>query len=429
MRENYPAQTARMVRQQQPLIMLVIKIILGSPFDGIDSGAPLRYIGLMNELCKRYKLSIFAPGNTELLKKAFPDAIVCPTTSSLPKLRHFSISKYLCSFIDNQFTCDKIYFPGFNYFPDFKKLLETDTGNHQISFYFGLNSYVMYSDIDRVPIHICDLCDSKIRLLRGNKKQCVTIKEKTLNFLDEVYIKKLKRHYLPHNPVLLAIAEEDARYISKTLKNKKIHVIPNGTNLPQLKLDDAFYRKKHQSSNIVFLGNLNYEPNIRSLIYSLDLLWPSIYRMNPIMRFRIVGRYATPELRNKATTVPGVEMIGEVENIYPYLIDAKAFLAPMLSGSGMKNKFLEALSVGTPIITNREGAEGIDLISGKQGSISETPEGMIQALEDILNAPIERYSHYIDECLALAQKYTWEYAGNKLHSVIEGAGAAHDKNG
>ena len=397
--------------------MLSIKIVLGASFEGMNSGWPVRYIGLIRELSKKYHLFVFAPGNQDFLSTYFPDAAVRTSGLEIPQYPQFTLFKYFWSFIHPR--RDVLFIPEYAYFINFNKLLKNDSQSYDLTLYFGLNAISGYGDSEKSYASLCDICDSTLRHLDNAKNNCTGIKQKIINYLDCAYTKMIKRRFIPTATEIIAISQKDAEYISKALPHNKIHVVPNGTKVPELTIDQAFFQKKFNSPFIVFLGSLNYEPNLTSLLYSIDAIWPILFKKYPQLRFRIIGRCPSLELKDKLASVLGIEMVGEVETIYPYLIDAKAFLSPMHSGGGMKNKFLEALSVGTPIVTNKEGATGIDLISGKHGKIAETTEEIVYALEDILNAPFERYSNYISDCLALAKKYTWEATGQKLITVIE----------
>ena len=91
-----------------------ILVVLDEPHIGMVSGWPTRYIGIISQLYKKHKLSIFAPGDTTLLKSVFPDADVCASTSiDNVVTSRFSLGKYIFSF----FFPDRnnIFFNGFQY--------------------------------------------------------------------------------------------------------------------------------------------------------------------------------------------------------------------------------------------------------------------------------------------------------------------------
>ena len=394
-----------------------IKIILNEPFKGMTSGWPLRYIGFLKELSKKYRLSIFAPGNTELLASSFPQALVCPDSAESPFRPVFSYHNYLWSFLKPDRT--KEFVPDCYFYPDFRELLRKDAAACDASIYFGLDAFSGYGDLDKTAVRLCDLCDSTVRHMEADKKSIPGPIKKLTYYFDIAYVNRFHRIFLPRDVLLLATTPKDAAYISRTLPGNKIHTLPNGTHVPALTINSEYCRTKFDSRYAVFLGFLDYGPNITSLLYSLENIWPEIHRRHPHLRFRIIGRNPSASLKAQAESTEGVEFVGEVDDIYPYLIDAKLFLAPMFSGGGMKNKFLESLSVGTPVVTNAEGAAGIDMVTGTHGIIAESEAGLIDAVKTIMDAPKERYSSYIGNCISLAKQYSWETTGKKLCDLIE----------
>jgi glycosyltransferase involved in cell wall biosynthesis len=394
-----------------------IKIILNEPFKGIISGWPVRYIGFLKELSKKYRLSIFAPGNTELLASSFPHALVCPDSAENPSRPAFTYHGYLRLFLKPDRT--KVFVPDCYFYPGFRELLKKDAAAYDASIYFGLDAFSGYGDLDETAVKLCDLCDSTVRHMEAGGKNISSWVQNLKNRFDIAYVNNFHRAFLPKNVCLLATTPTDAAYISRTLPKNKILVLPNGTSVPDLTVDREYCRGKFKSAFIVFLGFLDYAPNVTSLLYSLENIWPEILRKYPRLRFRIIGRNPLATLKEKASRIEGVDFVGTVDDIYPYLIDAKLFLAPMFSGGGMKNKFLESLSVGTPVVTNADGAAGIDMVSGEHGVIAETKNSLIDAVKTILDATEEQYSSYIRNCIALAKNYSWETTGKKLCDLIE----------
>jgi glycosyltransferase involved in cell wall biosynthesis len=395
-----------------------IKIILGEPFTGMNSGWPTRYIGFMKELSKYYRLSIFAPGSTGLLKALFPLAEVCSSTSAEARSLAFSKLGYLKSFVQPDRRA--VYLPGFDYYPEFFELLKKNPGAFDISLYFGMQALTGYGDIDPVHIKACDLCDSMLRHIMARIRSDFGLKDFLSYHFEAAYIKKLYRKFLSSDVIFLTTTQRDGEDISNILPDLTVYSVPNGTTVPPLMFDEGFFRKKMDSRCIVFLGSLDYEANLNSIFYSLDNIWPVLRNKYPALRFRIVGRNPARALTEKVSKIPGVEIMPDVEEVYPFLADAIAFFAPMFGGGGIKNKFLESLSVGTPVITNGEGAIGIDLVSGKHGIITESRKGFVDAVVTMLSLPYDRYAEYGRECIALARRYSWESVGLRLHSIIEG---------
>lgn len=383
----------------------------------MTSGWPVRYMGFLHELSRKYRLSIFAPGNTALLRARFPEAELCGNSPEIPFRPAFSNLGYLRSFLRPDRT--KVFVPDCCFYPGFRELLGKDAGAYDASVYFGLDAFSGYGDLDKTAIRLCDLCDSTVRHIEAGIRNISSPVQLLKNRFDIAYVNKFHRAFLPHDVYLLATTSADAASISRTLPKNKILVLPNGTSVPANTVDAGFCLNKFKSAVVVFLGFLDYRPNITSLLYSLENIWPSIHQKYPNARFRIIGRNSSASLKEKIAGIEGVDFVGEVEDIYPFLTDAKLFLAPMFSGGGIKNKFLESLSVGTPVVTNAEGAAGIDMVSGQHGIIAESKTDLITAVETLLDSSEECYTSYISNCITLAKKYSWEAMGKKLCGLID----------
>ena len=68
----------------------------------------------------------------------------------------------------------------------------------------------------------------------------------------------------------------------------------------------------------------------------------------------------------------GARLIGRVENIKPELMRSAATVVPLRAGGGTRLKILEALAMECPIVTTTLGAEGLDVVDGRDVLIADT---------------------------------------------------------
>lgn len=395
-----------------------IKIILNEPYKGMTSGWPTRYIGLINELYKSNSLYIYAPGNTSLLKDTFPDAYVCSSSNEEHKKINFSAVKYFASIISPSKT--DVFLPIFYYYPDFNSLLfrEQSTIRYDIIFYFGLSSYVYYHKLHPNVPKICDFCDSLLRHFLANIKNAKTFKTKIINYLDIIYLFRIKRKFIDNEVSIIGTTEKDISYIKKIIQRNNSFAIPNGIYIPEFQSSEKYFLNKWESKSILFCGSLNYQPNILAIRYILQELWSSLKSIYPDIQLNIVGRQPSADLLAFIKQFKDVNVHKDVPNIIEFYQSAKIALIPIFSGGGIKNKVLEALCTATPIVTNKEGAIGIDLESEKHGFIVEDRQHFIDTTSTILNADLETYSMWANNCFQLAQKYSWTEVGKKLNTTI-----------
>lgn len=95
--------------------------------------------------------------------------------------------------------------------------------------------------------------------------------------------------------------------------------------------------------------------NYSGLLWLIDYVFPYIDST-----VKIIGGGLSNEIKNKLKCYSNIEYYGFVENPYPIISAAKALLAPLFTGAGVKVKVIESLACGTPVIGTDVAFEGID---------------------------------------------------------------------
>ncbi|MEN1680510.1 MAG: glycosyltransferase [Planctomycetota bacterium] len=109
---------------------------------------------------------------------------------------------------------------------------------------------------------------------------------------------------------------------------------------------------------IGLVGTFRWGPTLSAARKLLDDVWPKVERRTPGTKLLLVGRGAGEALQGRQLGA-GVEVHSDVAEVLPYFRRLNALVYLPTVGSGMKVKVMEALALGTPVITNREGAEGL----------------------------------------------------------------------
>lgn len=105
---------------------------------------------------------------------------------------------------------------------------------------------------------------------------------------------------------------------------------------------------------------------------------------------------------------PAVEVTGEVEDVRPYLAAATLFVAPMVSGSGIKNKVLEAMAMALPVVATPLAVEGLPVRSRENAMIADGAAPFAAAIGQLLSSSDER-TRMGEAGRALVEgHYTWE---------------------
>jgi glycosyltransferase involved in cell wall biosynthesis len=131
--------------------------------------------------------------------------------------------------------------------------------------------------------------------------------------------------------------------------------------------------------------------------------WPQIHSAHPDIQFLVAGRNA-PEDLDEFLKKPGIVFFGEIEDEHDFISSRSVLIVPLLSGSGVRVKILEGLTLGKAIVTTSIGAEGIPVQSGKELIIADAPEAFAKAVIQLINNPdhIQQLGH---EAFRLASEH------------------------
>jgi glycosyltransferase involved in cell wall biosynthesis len=137
---------------------------------------------------------------------------------------------------------------------------------------------------------------------------------------------------------------------------------------------------------MLFIGSFRHGPNITALEWFLRHVLPRIVERRPDARLVVAGSDPPPrDLFTKAGRA--VELLGFVEDIRTELGRRAVFVCPVLSGSGVRVKLLEAFASGIPVVSTRIGAEGLARKDGEFCAIADQPEQFARNVVEILNGP------------------------------------------
>lgn len=133
------------------------------------------------------------------------------------------------------------------------------------------------------------------------------------------------------------------------------------------------------------IGSMDWEPNKEAITWLLDDIWPLM--KNEEIVLHLAGRKMPSYILDQADEKLIVH--GEVNSAIEFMAAHDIMIAPLLSGSGMRVKIIEAMGMGKAVITTKIGAEGINYTIGKDILIAETAEEMATSLKELLANPQE----------------------------------------
>jgi glycosyltransferase involved in cell wall biosynthesis len=213
---------------------------------------------------------------------------------------------------------------------------------------FPLNRLLAY--YSRAP-KLLDICDSRALLKRREYMNAGIYKG--ISFFQYLRAKRIEALLLDSYEITTVVSQVDAAYILSNIPRARLHIIPNG-------VDCDFFRPLGNTDetypSIIFYGNMDFPPNRDAALFLHTQIVPLLKRAVPNISVYIVGRNPGREL----TVLNGknnITVTGEVEDIRPYIMKATVVVVPMRIGSGIKNKVLEAMAMGKPVVSTPLGVE------------------------------------------------------------------------
>jgi len=184
--------------------------------------------------------------------------------------------------------------------------------------------------------------------------------------------RRMERFNAAAADIVFAVTHEEKTRILEDVSNAKVEVIPT-IHSPVDKVKPAAERK-----NLLFVGHYAHTPNEDAVSYFVQDIFPLIRKELRGVIFYVVGSHITEKVKSLAA--PDVVAIGYVPDLSPYLDDCRIFVAPLRYGAGIKAKIGQSMSFGLPVVTTSLGAEGMNLTSGKNVVIADSPAEFASAV-------------------------------------------------
>lgn len=186
--------------------------------------------------------------------------------------------------------------------------------------------------------------------------------------------------YRPYRRTVV-VAEPDAAELRGLAPGLPVEVIPNGVDLDFFTPTAA----PREPDTLLFTGNFEYAPNVDAAFRLLDHIMPRVWQKRPNAALWLVGN--APPARLLARAGAHVQITGRVPDLRPYLGRAAAYIAPLRLGAGIKNKVLEALAMGCPLIATPISADGIAVRPGVDALIAASDEELVGSALCLLGDP------------------------------------------
>ena len=174
--------------------------------------------------------------------------------------------------------------------------------------------------------------------------------------------------------------------LSSGMKSAPITVLSNGVDQEYFRINPDLER---DTDTLVFSGKMSYHANVSMVMYLVNEIMPRLWEKRPNASLIVVGKDPPAEVRKLADS-PRIHVTGTVDDIRPFLWKATAAVVPLVYGTGIQNKILEAMATGTPVITNSKALASLSVTPGKELLIADSADDFAMCILKLIENPVMR---------------------------------------
>ena len=224
----------------------------------------------------------------------------------------------------------------------------------------------------------------------------------------------LERKILSKTACFVTTGFADERFLRILAPSAHVYRIGNGTDLihlpPVQPADDG--------QTIGFHGNMSWEPNRETAEHLAKPIATALASvLSPPLRIRLAGR-PMPATVLARDGINGVEVCGFVEDLRGWLASLTLYVMPMYVGAGVKNKLIEAMAAGIPVLTNARGAEALPAEAREAVAIAGNDRDIALATRALLARPEELARLRRDGRAVALRYFDWLYLRQSFHAEL-----------
>jgi len=262
---------------------------------------------------------------------------------------------------------------------------------------------------------LIDFTDSLVMYFQRTLRHRQKFFEWCIDRWELATIPRFERNVLPFFDAAIVCSLIDADVFHRYHPEYEFEVIANGVDLQQ------FSPKSHPAGHAprcVITGTLFYFPNIDSIRFYRESILPDIRRRFPWIETDVIGTRPIREMQNLDGR-DGIHILSDVPRMEDHLYQDDIYLCPLRVAAGIRNKILEAMAAGMPIITTRLGTEGLELKHEKEVLFAETGREFAEQIEQLIQTPELGRQLGKNARAYVEERHRFDVLGAKLENLYE----------
>ena len=214
--------------------------------------------------------------------------------------------------------------------------------------------------------------------------------------------------------MVFTVSEQDKDTLRQKLGvTRPIEVLETG-------VDTEFFAPRPEadvvSGKLVFLGSMDWMPNIDGMLWFVDEVYPRIKAQRPDVSLDIVGRRPVAKIRQLAATDPSIQVVADVPDVRPHVAGGDLFIVPLRIGGGSRIKIYEAMAMRRPVVSTSIGAEGLPVRPDEDIAIGDSPAEFSAQVVRLLQDSQLKSSIASSGFHRVTENYQWKNVAHKLRN-------------
>ncbi len=374
----------------------ILFITTRNPYSGRYSGDVIRSLKIINLLKKKFKLDIVC------LKK---DKLNI-NEKNLISFKHPNFLIKLIYCLVSIFKIEPIQF-GLFYSGEMMQFLKNNANNYDYLFFYHIRSsqYLPVEFNGKTILEMGDLYSDNY--FQSYKYLNFFNPLKYIYFLESLLIKRIEKKIFNTFDKVTLFSKRESDKIIKDYTDK-VHQID--WSIDKVKNIYSFSKKNHR---ILFVGNLNYLPNLLACKDFIKNVFPKLKAIWPEVKFCIIGdisKFSSLFLLKKKD----IEVLGQKKNISIYVKNSLCGLANLKIATGVQGKVLTYMSHGLPVICSSNVAKnfGTSVLTYKENS------DLINKLISLKNSKVKS-NLYSKKSIKFSKNFYWKKVSLKYFKLLK----------
>jgi len=270
--------------------------------------------------------------------------------------------------------------------------------------------------LDRYPI-VCVHHNAESDLLwRASRLERNPLKSGYLS-LQARRMAALEQECCPAFAANVVVSALDREKLAALAPEARFEVIENG-------VDCHFFRpgkSEDDTRRVVFVGGLSWPPNWDGVLFFLREIWPLLRARVPALSLDLVGS-CTDRQRRLLKKHPGVNVLGRVDDIRPYVRRAGCAVVPLRVGGGTRIKILDAWAMGKAVVSTALGCEGLRYADEGNILVRDTARDFADAVTRVLENRRLRQDLGDTARRTAMEHYSWSSLGRRMRELYHEVG-------